>query len=273
VSEDYFGIERESASGLKNILPPGSPKSYRHAKKVGGRSPTKAMDMGTYAHCATLEPHLYNQRYCVWTERKSDNTAAPRKGAKFDAFVLENDGRKALLPSEDESARAMAAAVHAHPIAASILSRGEAEVQVLWTHANGVECKSKIDWLRDDMIVDLKKTVSLARFANLAARQKVPFQLAFYQEAMFRKRGVRLPCKLIVVEEESPHDVAVYSIPPETMAVGARDMKEAFRLLLECHERGEWPGLGAEELSLVLPPWAVEWDEDEEWDMSVKEVA
>jgi exodeoxyribonuclease VIII len=275
MTTDYYTIPRESASGLKPIL--ASPKLYRYWRD-NDHEPTDPMALGTAAHCAVLEPEQYNQRFAIWNERADSGRKSPRSpnNSKWTDFLACNAGREILTEDQDREARHMAEAVHAHPGAREILSRGQAEVPILWTHReSGVDCKSKIDWLRPDMIVDVKTTVSLARFGTQAARLRVPFQMAMYQEAVASFPGpgqAHLPVKLIVVESKPPFDVAVFRVPDATLAVGQRDMREAFRRLLECRSSGQWPGLGAEELELVLPPWATG-DEDDEWDVTVTEEA
>lgn len=272
MTDVYFQIPAESASSLKPLL--HSPKLYRYYKDHG-REPTDPMRLGTAAHVATLEPNRYHACFAVWAERSESGRKSPRSASssKYQDFLAANPGRTVLTEEQDAEARAMADAVHSHSIAASLLSSGEPEVSILWTHASGIPMKSRLDWLRRDVIVDLKTTKSLSTFPTQAARLRYPMQAAAYVEAVYRSRGRRLPFKVIAVENKPPFDVAVYSLPAETMAVGERDLERAVQLLLECRERDAWPGLGEEELELVLPPWALDWDDDGEWDMNVKEVA
>jgi hypothetical protein len=266
VTDPYFTIPAESASSLKPLL--HSAKLYRYHKD-NGREPTDPMRLGTAAHVAVLEPHRYGQCFAVWAERAESGRKSPRSATngKYQDFILSNPGRTILTEEQSDEARAMAAAVHANPIAAALLAAGEPEVPIQWTHGSGIPMKSRLDWLRGDCIVDLKTTRSLAQFPVQAARLRYPMQAAIYVEAVRQRRTVRLPFKFVVVENKPPFDVGVYTVPTETMAVGERDFEKAIERLLECHERQEWPGLGAEEMALVLPPWAHD-DGDDEWEVT-----
>jgi hypothetical protein len=268
---DYYQIPYESASGLKSILT--SPKLYRYYRD-NDTVETDPMRLGTAAHCAVLEPRLYNARFAIWSERADSGKMSPRSknNSKWTGFLASNADREILTEDQDRDARAIASAVMAHPGAARLLEEGRAEVPIMWEH-RGVACKSKLDWMHPDCIVDLKTTRSLATFASQAARARIPFQMAMYQAAVaYECEGSTPPARLIVVENQPPFDVAVFRVPEDTLAVGRRDMERAFDLLLHCRERNEWPGLGAEELELVLPAWA-DISDDEEWEVDVKEVA
>ena len=88
----------------------------------------------------------------------------------------------------------------------------------------GVPFKCKFDALRDDRIVDLKTVRDMQPVympgqgrVDFATAWDWPLQMAIYQQIVFEKKGVRLPCYLAVITKETPADIAVIQIEQERM--------------------------------------------------------
>ena len=65
--DEYAKIDAEHYSTLKFIL--RSPRHYIHAiRSEGPRKPTPPMILGLAAHCAVLEPHIFQDEFAVWGE-------------------------------------------------------------------------------------------------------------------------------------------------------------------------------------------------------------
>ena len=88
----------------------------------------------------------------------------------------------------------------------------------------GVPFKAKFDALREDRIVDLK-TVRDMEPVYLPGQGRVdfatawdwPLQMAIYQKIVEINKGVKLPCFLAVITNETPADIAVIQIEQERM--------------------------------------------------------
>ena len=147
-------------------------------------------------HAAVLEPGEYERQYAVWAGR--------RAGKEYEAAALAS-GAALLTPAEDAHARAVAAAVHAHP-AAGLLFRAPGvvcELTVRWREqeqgsGHVIECKGRLDaflprgcvalWPDGlPVVADLKAVPAVGSPARLAAeiaRRDYAAQLAHYAAGM-----------------------------------------------------------------------------------------
>ena len=88
----------------------------------------------------------------------------------------------------------------------------------------GVPFKAKFDVLGSDRIVDLK-TVRDLKSQYLPGQGRVdfatawdwPLQMAIYQKIYEKNEGVRLPCYLAVITNETPPDIRIVQIEQERM--------------------------------------------------------
>jgi hypothetical protein len=255
---DYDQIRAVNYSTLKYLAT--SPKHYKHRVETPN-DPTAAMQLGTAAHTAILEPHRYTTEYAVFTGER-------RAGKAWDAFCDANAGRMILKQGEFEAALRMRDAVRADPLAMRYLKRGDAEVTIVWRDpTTGILCKGRLDWLSTsvpDVYLEIKtaRDVSPWAFQSAYARMQYHLQAAFYSDGYEQITGRTLYAKCAAVESSEPHDVVVYDVA-EALDVG----RDAYRLLLEqlaeCRKTGVFPGIArGSEMVLRLPRWAAAEDED-----------
>lgn len=251
--EVYSGLEGENVSKLKELR--RSPLHYRHACD-NPREPSKAMALGTAAHCATLEPGRFIDEFVVWTGGR-------RAGKAWESFLEDADREGMTVLTEDEHATALAiaAAVRGCPEAMKYLATGHPEVSMEWTR-NGHRCRGRVDWLTTldgaDVVVGLKTTRDCRprEFGRQSADLAYHWQWAFYRDGYESVTG-RTPFMIeIVVESAAPHAVAVYIIGEAVMTQGRDEYESALEELAECRASGVWPGPVQGEQELVLPPWA-----------------
>lgn len=249
----YCQLPGINVSSLKEMN--RSPLHYRHAK-MHPRVPSRAMVLGTAAHCATLEPDRFAAEFVAWTGGR-------RAGKEWDAFVAhaELDGLTVITTDEMGAARAIAAAVRANPDAAKYLASGSPEVSMVW-EARGFQCRGRVDWLTEidgcDVLVGLKTTRDCRprEFSRQAAQLAYHWQWAYYHDG-FKAITGRTPYMVeIVVESAAPHAVVVYSIGEAVMCQGRDEYTAALGELGECQRVGVWPGPVVGEQELVLPAWA-----------------
>lgn len=255
-------------STLKHILV--SPKHYRYALEHE-RADSEALQLGRLTHCAVYEPDELTKRYVCepnFHRGMNDATAIEKgyDGGKQAAADFDADGREPIKPDLWQRATAMAAALHADPIAAPLIVGGFAEQLVTWTDPlTDIECRGRIDHV-NGRLSDLKtsRSVDPRWFARQAAQLKYHGQIAYYGNGL-EANGITLdePEALIVVENIAPHDVAVMTFAPQEIRAGQALCRKALDLLAWCRERDEWPGVaGGQAIPLGLPGWAVPDDEE-----------
>jgi hypothetical protein len=256
VTDDYRAHPAINISSLKYM-----DESPAHCKDAidNAREVTGAMSMGTAEHCMILEPSQFPPRYTVWT-------GGVRRGKEWDGFKASNPDKTIITQDEYETCVAMREAVMAHTAAGPIFQfGGEAERALFWTDAvTGIACKCRIDWLCGTL-VDLKttQTANPRRFAATAARYKYHAQMAWYRWGVECALGiVDMPCQLVVVESQRPHDVVVYTLDDLTLAAGWDLCRAWLDRYAECKASGKWPGRYETETTLNLPRWAFDSDDD-----------
>ena len=158
------------------------------------------------------------------------------------------DGHTWLRTGDYDKAHAMRDAVLGHPLAAAVLTGGEAEVSVWATHdPTGVRMRARPDYLRPGLVVDLKTT---ARTADPAGFGQVAGSLGYHISAAYYLRVLELADLAddetrflhVVVEKESPHLVSVVELDADSLAAGWEQCEVALSRFADCTRSGVWPG-------------------------------
>ena len=138
-----------------------------------------------------------------------------------------------------------------------MIAGGAAEVS-LFAAQMGVDCKGRLDYVVDDVIVDLKTTedASPAAFARSIANYRYHVQAAHYlalasELGMDAKRFV-----FIAVEKEAPYAIARYELDPADLMLAEADRQKHLTRLASCQAFDSWPSYGYEIKTLSLPKWA-----------------
>lgn len=269
--DEYRQIPGVSITRLKEMR--RSPLHYRHA--LHNPRTSAAFTLGTAAHCATLEPHLFADTFAVWDEQTDSGRSRPRRGKDWDAFVADNAGRTILTAAEMTLALDIAAAVRGDATAARYLAAGNPEVTMQW-HERGHDCRGRLDWLTHldgrPVLVGLK-TVQDCRpfsFGTVSARLGYHMQWAFYDSGFRACVGGDPITVEIAVESRAPHAVAVYLIEGDVLEQGRDDYAQLLDRLTECEASGEWPGPVEGEQVLSLPSWAYPGGDDDLADLGLE---
>jgi len=237
-----------SASGMKTLL--RCPALFRHQREHG-RTATDSMDIGTVTHALVLRnPDNRLRIYDSYDWRAKAHQAGRDADRALRLTPVHRGGLR-------QAAR-MAASVRRHSTARNLLSRGEAERSIYWLDADtGVTCRARVDWLRDDVIVDFKTAADASPdgFARAVANFRYDLAAAHYVDGVKAATGVELPYVFIVVETAPPHLCAVYQLEPQDLEWGRYDAARARRIFAECESSGEWPDYGTEIRPLDLPAW------------------
>lgn len=250
-SEQYHGGPGISASGLKRMLPPYTPAHYRY----GEQEDSAALDFGKVAHRLVLGD---GDSFAV-SPFESFRTAEAK------AWKAEQEAAGVVVISADdhERAKAMARAVHEHPLAGQLFTEGKPEQSLYWTDPEtGVLCRARFDWLRDVvegrrlLIPDLKTARSAEpfTFARSAADFGYAISAEFYRQAAIHNGLDPDPLPLFVsVEKKKPYLVSVTAISDDDMEHARALISRGLRLYAECMERDEWPGYPPTVVTLDLP--------------------
>lgn len=253
--EQYRNVPAVNASRLKHLMTSPLHHQYRQHNDESSSWLTK----GHAVHCATLEPEHFGERFVVYPGKV-------RRGKAWDDFQAEHEGRIILSAGEHTAAVNAAAAVMAHPVANSVIDQAEhQEVTVIWRHlASGRLCKARLDFVGKSALGDLKTTSAFGpgRFESSAMRYHYPMQLAFYADAWTAATGEVPPVKIVAVDSNAPHDVAVYDLSEEVLSYGREQYEAALDVLTQCEESGIWPGAAPDEIPFRLPAWAVSQQDD-----------
>ncbi len=257
--------ERANWSTLKVLGQ--SPAHYRDLLLNGERSDTDAMKRGRVTHMATYEPELFRASVAVYE-------GARRAGKDWEAFLDRNPDKEIITADMYELATNAARAARASAMAAPYMSKGRREVTVLWTYrmeamggfpAYEIQCKSRLDFLQEGAIVDLKncKDASPEGFGKQCAQLQTYAQAAFYVDAVKSVTGIELPYVLVAVEAKAPHVVQVYTVPREILQLGRDKYRTLLDTLNRCRTTNDWPGYAEGPVSLTLPKWATPKDEED----------
>lgn len=251
---EYAKIEAEHWSALKHMAK--SPKQYRYYRD-NPREDNAGLLKGRGTHTAVLEPERFLLDYALFKGKT-------RRGKEWDAFKEMHKEENILKRAEYEHCTRVGLAVHAHPAASAILKKAKREETIQWIdEETGLPCKARLDLLFDG-IGDLKGVRSVHERSLAAEIAKMMYhgQLAFYREGVRVTTGKNLPCYLICVEHNAPHDVRVVEIDEDGLYAGWELVRSLLNRVAECRAANKWPGLSDKIETLQLPAWV--WPEDEQ---------
>jgi len=243
--EEYFAIEAASCSLLKRLDCP--------AKAKIPFKPTPSMQLGTLVHCAVLEPDSFDVRYVVAPTINKRTKAGKEEWA---AFVESNDDKTVITEDEYNLCHMIAQSVKSHPAASDMLCGGDAERVFLWNdESTGERCKSKADYVKGNIIIDLKtaQDSSPAGFARACANFGYHMQDAHYTNGSGCERFI-----FVVVETSFPFVVSVYELDEEAKAIGKMKVADAMCKYADIRMFGAWNDGYVDKhtiAKLSLPAW------------------
>lgn len=258
-NEVYHASPGISKSGLDKIT-----KSPAHFKR-GEHKATRAMDIGTAAHCALLEPHRYAAEYVLLPD------IADRRASEYKKASAAHGKDLVLVGAEPGNIAAMQAAVNWNPRAKLLLqSPGYNEISVFATDPeSGILCRCRFDRLMIDeegqfVGVDLKKTrdAEPAQFSRSIAQYRYHVQAAYYADVFEWATGHKLSrFWFVAIEDKAPNCLICRFVDDESTAIGRSDYRSDITLYTLCTELNQWPGYADPEndddCSIGLPSWAI----------------
>ena len=252
-NEEYQAHPALSSSGAKKLLLPSCPAIFDWERQHGEEH-KREYDLGSAAHTLLLgsgpEPFVI------------DAADYKTKAAREQRDAAYERGDVPLLPHEFDAVQEMVAAVRNHATAGELFSEGKAEVSLFWTDpATGVPCRARPDWLRDDAIVDLKTTNSVApqHIAKSVADFSYHVQAALYLAGAIHLELIPAiaPFYFVFLSKNPPHLVKVVELDDTALKIGHERMSLALEIFRDCTESGIWPDFGSEIELISLPAYEV----------------
>lgn len=231
-----------------------------------------ALEFGTVAHTAILEPDAIEREYMV-AERPNLRTNAGKE-QWAESHAMARALGKVLVSQEDyDTARAMRDALHRLP-AASLLRSGHAEVS-LFAHDPdlGVDLRSREDWMPTEpgIQLDVKtaRSVSPEDFGRDAIRLGYHVKAAHYRRVRQLLSDEPPTFVWLAIEKEPPYLAADYWVEPGMWPAFESEWRRAVATWKDCTESGAWPLRAEGEDYIHLPAWYRRRNglEDESWVM------
>lgn len=241
--EKYLSISAMSQSVLKNGEKSMSALKAAYDGELR-KKPTDAMILGSALHLAFLEPTTAIERVTVYNET--------RRGKKWEEFKAANAGRIILTGNQFTALEGMTKSLRSHPYVRDWVTRTEAVEVTRIADVHGVRCKTRIDALTDDPIVDIKKVArgDEHSFSRAIYDFGYDIQAALYSAVWNRDRFA-----FLTVEDSPPYEVTWYELSDEWLGIGRWRLQN---LLVSWHnacQRHEWPVRDPEPVTIHPPKW------------------
>lgn len=239
-----------SSTGAKTIISAG-PRTFKHQQDHPVRK--DVFDLGTVVHALILGVGEY---------RVLEHDSWRTKAAQAERDEVRAAGASPILRKDFDAAQDMADAVMSNKLAAGILSEGRPEVSA-WAEdpETGVVMRGRIDWLRDNAIVDVKtsaKPVDPMTWERTAWDLRYGLQAWWYSRVLELNDEPERPFLWVALSKEAPHEVYVHSASAELLERGREDAEQALRTYADAQLTGHWPGLADDQQihQTGLPRWA-----------------
>jgi hypothetical protein len=162
--------------------------------------------VGSFTHTLILEPEKAGE-FVVYPGR--------RYGREWEAFKSANFGRQILTETEMAEAHRLADLLKADKEIMYLFQGGQSEVAAFGS-VNGVAVKARADYLKGNVIIDIKTTSKPIDFENLMWTIKdygYDLSAAHYRNTFREVTGKDHDFILVLVRKDVP-DVAWFEMPP-----------------------------------------------------------
>jgi len=237
--------------------------AHFYAKHLDPERPvvdTAQFKLGRLVHTAVLEPHKLEAEYVI---EPPINKRTKAGKAEYDAFIADAGEREVVAQKDVDLADAMREAVMAHPNARPLLEANNIEFEVSgwWQdERTGQTLKYRPDARLESAIIDLKTTAGPVDYDTV---QKAVARFFYHSSASHYLDGDRAcfgtdhdTFILIFVSKDYPHEVGVYYLDSDAIALGRLMNRTWLHRLVDCLETNEWPSVNDGQITeLSLPPW------------------
>lgn len=201
---------------------------------TGEKKESSEMDLGTLVHCLVLENHLFFTKFIVLDDSsviEEIGGARPKSTKAYAEFLARfNDeaaGRQIISVEMYDTAVKIYDRMLALNVIQNYFTDGQAEKEVTGTATyDGIDFPAlcRVDYLRDDICVDLKTTSKpLDKFKWDADA------FGYDIQASLTNRLTDLPFVLVVVQTVAPFDVGIFSCSDAFMQRGEFKIENALK--------------------------------------------
>lgn len=272
IPDEVYHADRGSlsSSGARALLAPSCPEIFYHQRQQPPE-PKPQYDFGHVAHkfvlgegseIAELDPAIHG------LNKDGSPSKAPTNTAMWQEAVQEarERGQIPMHIAEVAKAKAMAAKVREHPLAAALLADGTPELSGYWHDPEtGVRLRFRPDWLPNPgrgrlIVVDYKTATSAhpGHFAKAAADYGYHQQVPWYLDGLAACDISNDAAFVFIVQSKSPpYPVSVIELKPDDIELGRRRNRKAIDLYAQCVAADHWPDYGQGVHSVSLPSYAV----------------
>lgn len=263
ISADVYhadpGAQPSLSASIAHTLLARSPQHawWEHPRLNPMRRPRASgtLDNGTAAHAL-----LFEAQKPVIVDADDWRTKAARE-ARDEARAA---GKVALLAKDAVVVQAMCDAIRRQLDQLECDPRpftaGKPEQSLIWQEPNGVTCRARLDWLRDDRTaIDDLKTTTTASPREWTRRRLwedgKDIQAAFYLRGLRALTGSDAVWRFVVVENRPPYALSVIGLAPDALALANAKVETAIQTWARCLETDEWPAWPTQVCYAELPPW------------------
>jgi hypothetical protein len=200
----------------------------RHEQK-----PSAAMQFGTLVHCLSLTPLQLGEEFII------DSYERRTKAGKARYAALTATGKIVITPDDFERARAIVAAMKAHPDARLLLTGGRKEQTIIQERERGLlPLKARLDIHHPDqrLVVELKTIHSLDTMNKAIDRYRYALSGAFYADIAQAET-----VQFIFVQTQEPYEVATFEMSRLQLQDGREQYQAALSRFDDCWKTGDWP--------------------------------
>lgn len=233
------------------------------------REDKELFDLGTVAHALMLQGI---QSAVVITEAADAKGVVKPiddwklKDAKRQRDEVRAAGKIPVLSKHWDRIQAMVTAgkaqLAAHKEARNAFSDGKPEQTLVWVDDHGVQCRARLDWLKDSRkgFSDYKST---GMTANPEAISRSLFgaswdvQEAFYRRGL-KKLGYEAEGVFVCQEDSPPYALSAIGFNPLIMRVADGKVQMAIDLWAKCLKENNWPGYPDRTCYPEMPKWMEE---------------
>ena len=226
--EEYYGDFNFVTNSQLGLLKK-SPKAYQDYRN-GEKKETQAMTFGRAFHLAILEPDKF---YELVVQEPIVNKRTKDGRAEISEFLIstKEKGQIALSVADYDKVRIMQDELFANPKVMELLSGGVAEQVSAWEDPDtGVYCKAKADYVKSNMVIDIKTTQdpSTTGFRSSSMKFGYDRQAAYYLDGFGKRDFV-----FIAIDKTRPHTIAIYQCSPEFIMGGMMEYKRLLSIYKE----------------------------------------
>lgn len=268
--DEYDRMGRLNWSRLKILGRSGAHFNHAMLQPFADSDP---MRLGRITSLAVFEPDRFVEEVAIFEGKV-------RRGKEWEAFLDQFPDSEIVTEAMHAQAQAIARAVRGDRDAMKYLSGGKGEQTVLSTYrvpamndleGFEVQLKSRLDFIGQDAIADLKTTISAEpnAFGRTVMNLDYLAQGAFYVDRVKEVTGRAYPYVFVAVEKSAPFVVQVYEVDEEQLELGRQRYRGLLSTFNAYRSQGRWPGYFEGPAKLMLPRWAMPEGEDAESDLGI----